>query len=86
MKLFLISQMVMNGYDTFDSAIVAAPDELTALRMRPTFYSGFIWIESAEEYGYWCKEVENVSALCIGDADPTIYSEPTLVLASFNAG
>jgi hypothetical protein len=35
MKLFLISQEENNGYDTFDGAVVAAPDILTARNMNP---------------------------------------------------
>jgi hypothetical protein len=35
MNLYKISQSENEGYDTFDSAIVAAPDEKAARRMPP---------------------------------------------------
>ncbi|MFA6125419.1 hypothetical protein [Sphingomonas sp.] len=35
MKLFLISQNQNYDYDTYDSAVVAAPDEETARLMNP---------------------------------------------------
>lgn len=35
MKLFLISQTENNDFETYDSAVVAAPDEETARNMDP---------------------------------------------------
>ena len=53
MKLWRISQDINNGYDTFDSAVVAANNEKAA---RET------------EFGYgWCSS-EHVKAEHIGEA------------------
>lgn len=35
MKLYLISQEENSDYDTYDSAVVAAPDKATAAAMYP---------------------------------------------------
>lgn len=53
MKLFLIYQEQNSGYDTYDSAVVVAPDEETARRMCPdgggsNGYNPWTW--TAPEY------------------------------------
>lgn len=39
MKLFLISQSENNGWDTYDSAVVAAEDEDAARKTHPSDYT-----------------------------------------------
>lgn len=77
MKLYLISQTENDGYDTYDSAVVAAETEEAARQISP---SG----EFGAQFGSWCKTPAAVTVKCIGDAvDGT---EAGVVLASFNAG
>ena len=84
MKLYLISQDVNDGYDTYDAAVVCAPDEWAARNMYPgdgtviteTQWHGNSWT--------WCSSVEQVHARYLGEAEAG--AEQGLVLASFNAG
>lgn len=84
MNLYLISQETNNDYDTFDSAVVCAPDELAARNMHP---SGEC--ESATECeleirrGSWCAP-EHVMVQYLGKATKGL--KQGVVLASFNAG
>ena len=82
MKLFLISQTQHCDYDTYDSAVVAAPDEATAREMDPA--TG----EPVEDWGYrysaWCSAPEHVAVRYIGKAAHGI--KQGVVCASFNAG
>lgn len=84
MKLFLISQSENNKYDTYDSAVVAAPDEETA-RVSSPFDDELItdwnkrWIRSA-----WCSSIEHVRVQYLGEAADDI--KQGVVCASFNAG
>lgn len=76
MKLWLISQTVNRGYDTYDSAVVAAADEMAA---RLTSPSGE-WLIT---HG-WCVAPDQVTAKYIGDAKEG--QQAGVILASFNAG
>lgn len=71
--LYLISQSVNNDYDTYDSAVVAAPDEEAARRTHP----GWGW-----EDGGWARYPSDVKVELIGQTD----REAGVILASFNAG
>ncbi len=75
MNLYLISQTDNIDYDTYDSAVVAAPDEESAKRIPPTEDS---WDSS------WAKSPDSVKVKLIGAASPDI--EQGVILASFNAG
>ena len=82
MKLYLISQDQNDDYDTYNSAVVAAPDEQTAKNINPGGGSVFInW--KSKNYG-WCRGVEHVHVEYIGEAAPDV--ELGVVLASFKAG
>jgi hypothetical protein len=98
MKLWLISQDQNQAYDTFDSAVVAAPDEAAARSISPR---GDIWAESPDEKDHyfnawkrgnaenkefldWARSPASVTARLIGDAAPGI--KMGVVCASFNAG
>lgn len=83
MRLYLISQKQNNDYDTFDSAVVVAPDEETARRTSPL--TGKIVASLAEwrELREWCDGPEHVTVRYLGDAAGL---EQGVVCASFNAG
>lgn len=85
MKLWLISQDTNSGYDTYDSAVVAAEDEAAAKLTHPSEYSKE-WKETGTEdrdYGAWTSKV-NVKCRYIGEAAPDV--KAGVVCASFNAG
>lgn len=89
MKLFLISQTQHNDYDTYDSAVVAAPDAETAKGMDPA--SGRqkdAAVYACEKWGYayssWCRSKDDVVVKYLGEAVDGI--EQVVVCASFNAG
>lgn len=75
MKLYKISQEYNNGYDTYDSAIVAALSEGDAVNIYP---SGEKW------EGTWA-ESHHVTAVYVGEAADGIL-EGEVLCASFNAG
>jgi len=93
MKLWLISQELNTGYDTYDSAIVAAYKEADARLIHPR--GNRVWHNGA--WGYWhdgkfigsvnysdWAPPANVSVKLIGEAvDGTA---PGVICASFNAG
>ena len=79
MKLFKISQTENDGYDTYDSAIVAALDEEAARNIRPAASYDWDYI-----YSPWCKSPEAVTVEYIGEAKEG--TEAGVILASFNAG
>jgi hypothetical protein len=79
MKLYLISQSVNGGYDTYDSAVVAADSEDAARATHPAEKD---WDGKSETYGTWCAK-ENVTVQLIGTAAKGISG---VVCASFNAG
>jgi hypothetical protein len=84
MKLFLISQTQNAAYDTYDAAVVAAPDENAAKHMYP--YNGEIMTPETWKQGYsdWCNDPSHVSVRFLGEA--SCYVEQGVVCASFNAG
>ena len=72
MKLWLISQDFNYGYDTYDSAVVAAPTEEAARQISPS-----------DSSGTWCSP-EHVGVQLIGEALPG--TSEGVILGSFNAG
>jgi len=79
MNLYLISQKVNNGYDTYDSAVVAAESEDAARSIHP---SGSDWDGESQMYGTWCAK-ENVTVRLIGTAADGVSG---VICASFRAG
>lgn len=97
MKLWRISQTAEEGYDTYDSAVVAAETEQLAKETFPTGYR--VWFDGdwcypgvngqpprKVEYDYraWAPNPSQVEADYIGEA-----AEGTMegtICASFNAG
>lgn len=95
MKLYLISQKVNNGYDTYDSAVVVSDTEDSARRISPDKY--YVMEEDNEWYfkysngekrkenhDSWC-ELKDVSVEYIGEAGER-FKAGTVIVASFNAG
>lgn len=74
MNIYKISQTINNGYDTFDSVIVAAVDQNEARKMR-----------LCEKFSSSWSDPEYVTVEYIG-LGAIQYRKPEIVLASFNAG
>ena len=86
MKLWLISQDKNNGYDTFDSAVVAAESEDAARNTHPATWtadSSKYWECERAPGGYWTTP-ENVSVSYLGEAAEG--TAASVICASFNAG
>lgn len=82
MKLWLISQRVNNGYDTFDSAVVAAPDDLAARLIHP--YGDDTEPEvGGEAWPSWAP-IRHVEVKLIGTSKTAKAGD--VICASFNAG
>ena len=91
MNLYLISQEVDNGYDTYDSAVVVAENEEEARNIHPnkcyeTIDGFFIYRKTKKpcEWSGWVLEVKDVKVKLIGKAVDNIVKG--VVIASFNAG
>ena len=93
MKLWLISQSVNNGYDTYDSAVVAAKTEEEARVTCPSSYStkwsGTKWLTHLNDgrilelsSGAWC-DPKDVEVMFLSNG---YKGEVGVILASFNAG
>jgi len=84
MNIYKITQSENNGYDTYDAAIVIAPDESAARYIHPD--GDLTWSKKgAWDYSYsWCCSPDEVTVELIGVAIDT--APAGVVLASFNAG
>ena len=91
MKLYKLSQTENNGYDTYDSCVVAALSFEDAKLIHPdsiykTEWDGKGWhIPSTDKYesnDFWASTPDNVTAELIG----ITRLERGVVIASFNAG
>lgn len=88
MKLWLLTQEIATGYDTYDSCVVVADTEELAKDMHPCTYDNRFLSEQKNEnqptwYWDWAQNLADVTATCLGDAlDPT----RRVVCSSFNAG
>lgn len=81
MKLWLISQNENNGWDTYDSAVVAAETEEDARKTHPS-KSG--WPTGDYHYGTWVTSPDTVTAEYLGIAKEG--TAAGVICASFNAG
>ncbi len=86
MNLYLISQTANSGYDTYDAAVVAAPNEATARQTNPSAYGREnCQINWSDRQWYWCDSPADVTVELIGtDAHPELGWR--VILASYNAG
>lgn len=84
MNLYKISQEQNRDYDTFDSAIVCAPDAETARSINPE--NGEQMKSEDWDCGYisWCNDIKHVKVELIGVAVDG--SDQGVKCASFNAG
>ena len=80
MNLYLLTQDVNNGYDTYDSCVVAAPDEESARRIHPGRDD---WNDDYYARKTWAR-IHEVAVSLIGTAKEG--TSAGVVLASFNAG
>lgn len=76
LKLWLISQNERKGWDTFDSAVVAAKTAEEARLINPDGE----W----STYSAWCSYPDKVHVEYLGIATEGV--APGIVLSSFNAG
>lgn len=87
MNIYLISQTVNVDYDTYDSAVVIAPDEDTARNMDPGGRDTgrlFKWEHNNALYSNWAFKPEEVQVrLLASTGDDAV---PCVLCASFNAG
>lgn len=92
MNIYRISQTVVDSYDTFDSAIVIAPDADTASRIMPV-HSGLKagWgqacqmIDPKDKYSGWATDAADVAVELIGVSSARM-NRIGCVCSSFNAG
>lgn len=96
MNLYLISQTINSGYDTYDSAVVIAENEEAARRVCPS--ESYKWSDQEESFmveycdgtikreypNFWVKYINDVDVEYIGKAKEG--AKPGVILASFNAG
>jgi hypothetical protein len=87
MNLYLVSQEENTGYDTYDSFVVAAPDEETARDTSPHMYFDVEKIDwsqqEKDEFCDWANHRDRVTVQLIGTAvEGTQWS---VICASFNA-
>lgn len=80
MNLYLISQDQYDGYDTFDSVVVASESENDAKQIHPAGYDDFAGHVSC----LWCDNPNLVQVKLLGVAIPG--TKRGIILASFNAG
>lgn len=82
MNLYLLEQDINGGYNTYDSAVVAAESEDEARMIYPSPYV-IDWDGKCDMGGAWCNK-EDVKVKLIGYAINE--SKSGLILSSFNAG
>ena len=80
MKLYLLTQDIVTGYDTYSAAVVIAATPFAARRIHPADGQPV----EGNRYGGWCTNHDNVRVVCLGDAEPGL--EAGVVCASYNAG
>lgn len=81
-SLYLLTQSSVRGYDTYDRAVVCAPDEDTARRTHPN--GDVDWHRTEQTAGTWARDPSEVTVTYLGDAFESI--PVGVVCASFNAG
>lgn len=82
MNLYKISQSTNDAYDTYDSAVVCAPDSQTARTINPGLSRQHY--DTWEHTGTWCQSPNDVTVELIGKAIDGLGIG--VVVVSFNAG
>ena len=86
MKLFLLSQTVIDDYDTFDSCVVVAEDAIDAVTIHPASSLGeLLRLDPTDKFPSWPARTIDITCKYLGEADPS-FTEPAVICASFNAG
>lgn len=98
MNIYLLSQSVNTGYDTYDSCIVTAIDEEDARTIHPSQYNTHFrdgnWYGTYEKGGEYLqnndsswvdsKSLNEIEVTLLGKADESL--KRGVICASFNAG
>ncbi len=86
MNLYRISQSVNTDWDTYDSAIVAAPDEEKARVMHPNGIKSDRLDRKTHNFsmGCWVVYASDVKVELIGAASEK--TQRSVICSSFNAG
>ena len=79
MNIYLLTQGVNRGWDTYDSAVVIAENEDTARHTHPSAVDD--WWKDNYYTTDWARP-EDVNVSFIGTTD----EDPQVICASFNAG
>lgn len=88
MKLFLLSQNLNNGYDTYDSCVVCAESEDEARKIHPSEYESPTWY--TEEDPLFCEkwvppsQIDKIEVKYLGEAYHKV--NKGIVCASYNEG
>ena len=82
MKIYKLTQSDTTRYNTYDSAIVVANNELEAATVNP---NGSERLPDWDYYSGWALSLEGVNVEYIGESDPK-YTKKQLILSSYNAG
>lgn len=85
MKLFLLKQDYISGYDTYDSAVVIAENEEDAKKISPSDYKEELE-PITSQYPSWVglDNIDKIEVIYLGEAKEG--SKKGLVISSFNAG
>lgn len=90
MKLYLVSQNVNNGYDTYDSFVICCKSYEQALNSHPCDPEDVDCFADIDEDGKyfirqrWTTDLDAVDVKYLGEADPDLPAG--IVCSSFNAG
>ena len=82
MKLYLLTQSIATGYDTYDSCIVAAISNKKAIKIPPS--ESHKWGDDGAFSRTWPNSPNQVTAKFIGNAK--CGTKEGVILSSFNAG
>ena len=79
MNIYLLTQDIESGYDTYNGAVVCADNEDEARKIHPSSYT-IDWKHDRS----WCSSPDYVQVELIGKAKTNITKG--VILSSFNAG
>ena len=85
MNIYLVTQDINRDYDTYDSFVVVASDEIVARHTHPSPFAYDHWFvdEESVHIADWASPID-VNVKLIGTTDK--YNETTIICSSFNAG